>query len=96
MSAEDLYELVLNAKRGDKDSMNRIVELFKPLIFKASRRSNPQVQRDLEQHLTGGLCLRYRTYSGLHRILRMDKGTRLPFFIKCYVVQVKGRPNGKY
>ncbi|NEW07920.1 helix-turn-helix domain-containing protein [Paenibacillus sp. SYP-B3998] len=51
MTNPNLYELVLKAKHGDKDSMNRILELFHPIIQQVCNRTNKNDRHDLRQHL---------------------------------------------
>lgn len=51
MNQSDLYNLVQNAKQGDKDAMNQILVMFSPIIKKESNRAIKNERSDLQQHL---------------------------------------------
>lgn len=51
MSQPELFELVSQAKAGDKKALEGILNLFQPAIQKVCRRARLQERRDLEQHL---------------------------------------------
>ncbi|MBE9916353.1 helix-turn-helix domain-containing protein [Paenibacillus donghaensis] len=52
MDATELFDLVSQAKNGDKAAIESIIQLFQPAIQKACRRTKPQERRDLEQHMS--------------------------------------------
>ncbi|WP_240416634.1 helix-turn-helix domain-containing protein [Paenibacillus periandrae] len=51
MIEPDLYDLVVQAKSGDRGAMEEIVELFQPIIQKSCWRAKPQERLDLQQQM---------------------------------------------
>ncbi|WP_438350933.1 helix-turn-helix domain-containing protein [Paenibacillus sp. FA6] len=51
MTDIDLFILVQRAKAGDKEAMNQIIVMFRPLIIKVSQRAKPNERSDLQQDI---------------------------------------------
>lgn len=62
MDDVDLYKLVGQAQLGDVQALNKIIDMYDPVIKKAKRKMNRQEQDDLEQSIIETITYKILTY----------------------------------